>query len=455
MNNKKFIRNLIIGIVVIALLVVLLVLAYKMPEKNDGDVDNSDTNYSDITEAVSVLSLEADDVKSITVENEFGSYTVENNGDDGFSMKNGGAVPYSSSLLSTNFSAFLSISAQKDVTGEEVGFSETAKATLTMKDGSEKVVVLGNEVIGENQYFLQYDSKQYVVLSYVSSAFLSKPDDFRETSLTSISSDFKTMTIKQNGQDYVTLKAVEDEEESNILDVGVSYILTYPQKMAADEDKLTPFFELLGDGYTVGVESFVDNNIANKSKYNIGKKAVNFSFDDGSVTLYFGDKDEDGNVYTVLNDEKYIFTMKSDLFDIIDSYSPDVLMNKMAHLVLITKIDQVVFEGNKKKYTLDISGKEDNYTYKINGKKIDEDVFKDVYQEIIGITVDKMADKVVKGGKAEYTVTFRYLDKSKVTYSYVSYDSRNYVLQKDGEGEKILLKKRLPTAMENIEKLLK
>lgn len=455
MNNKKLIRNLIIGVVVIAVLVGLLVWAYKMPAKNNDTQDNN-TNYNDITEDISVLKLEKDDVKSVTVENEFGSYTIEYKGDDGYEMKDAGVIPYSSSLMSSNFSAFLSISAQKDVTGDDVGFKETAKATVTMKDGSTKTVILGNEVIGENQYFLQCDNKQYAVLSYVSSAFLSKTDDFRKTSLVTLAPNLKSMEIKKNGESYVSLKAVENEEEAKILDVGVSYILTYPQKMAADEDRITPLFEFLGqEGYTVSVIDFVDNNIGNKQKYNIGKKS--FTFNDGTEThtLHFGDKDENGNIYTVLDDEKYIFTMKSDLFDIIDTYTPDVLMNKMAHLILITKIDQVVFEGNGQKYTLDISGKEDNYTYKINGKKIEEDVFKKVYQEIIGITVDKMNDKIVKGGKAEYTVTFRYLDKSKVKYSYVPYDSRNYVLQKDGEGEKILLKKRLPNAMENIKNLLK
>lgn len=455
MNNKKLIRNLIIGIFVIALLAGLLVWAYKMPENSDGDNGDA-SDYGDTTETISVLKLENDDVESIKVENEFGTYTILNKGDNKYELKDAGAIPYSSGLLSANFSSFTDISAQKDVTEENTEFSQTAKATVTLKDGSERVIVLGNEVIGKNQYFLQYDNKQYAVLSYISSAFLSEVNDFRETSLATISASFKSLSVKKDGKDYVTLKAVEDDKESKILDVGVSYILTYPQKMAADEDKITPLFEFLGqEGYTVSVADFVDDTIENKAKYGIGKKSVTFTSDNEEITLHFGNKDEDGNVYAVLNDEKYIFTMKSDLFDIIDAYSPDVLMNKMAHLILITKIDQVVFEGNGQKYTLDISGKEDNYTYKINGKKIEEDVFKKVYQEIIGITVDKMNDKIVKGGKADYTVTFRYLDKSKVTYSYVSYDSRNYVLQKDGEGEKILLKKRLPAAMENIKNLLK
>lgn len=454
MNNKKLIRNLIIGVLVIVLLAGLLVWVYKMPSKTE-TTDTANSNYNDVTETISVLELKKEDVKSVTVENEYGKYTILNKGDDKYELQNSNGLPYSSALMSANFLSFINISAQKDVTGEDVGFSQSAKAIVTMNDGSEKTIILGNEVIGQNQYFLQYDNKQYAVLSYISTAFLSTPDDFRETSLVTLTPKLKTLEIKKNGKDYVTVKTAT-EEESKIIDVGVNYILTYPQRMAADEDKINVLLQFLGDsGYTVSVESFADNNIANKQKYNIGKKSVTFNDGEENITLHFGDKDENGNVYTVLNNEKYIFTMKSDLFDIIDDYTPDVLMNKMAHLVLITKINQVVFEGNGQKYTLDISGKEDNYTYKINGKKIEEDVFKKVYQEIIGITVDKMVDKTVTGGKAEYTVTFRYLDKSKVTYSYVSYDSRNYVLQKDGTGEKILLKKRLPTAMENIKNLLK
>lgn len=455
MNNKKLIRNLIIGIVVLAVLCGLLILAYKMPEKNSENTDNNSSELNNSKE-ITVIDIKTEDVKSITVENEYGKYTIINKGDNEYEMQGNGGIPYSSPRMASNFSSFLNISAEQELTDEDINFSQTAKATLIMNDGKKEEIILGNEVIGKNQNFLQYNGKQYVVWSYVANEFLSKPDDFRNTQLATITTNFKSFEIKKEGQDYVKLKVVENEEESKALDIGANYILTYPKQMAASEDRLTPLFELIGQqGYSVNVISFADSNIANKSKYHIGKKSITFKEENAEYTFEFGDKDENGNIYTVFNDSNYIFTMSSDLFDLIDTYTPDVLMEKFAHLVLITKINQVVFEGGGNKYTLDISGSEDNYTYKVNGKKTDEDVFKKVYQEIIGITVDSTSDTPIKAEKADYTVTFKYLDGSKVTYSYVSYDARNYVLQKDGQGEKILLKKRLPTAMENIKKLLK
>ena len=146
--------------------------------------------------------------------------------------------------------------------------------------------------------------------------------------------------------------------------------------------------------------------------------------------------------------------MDTTLYDILEPYSPDYLMDKSAHLVLITKINQVTIEGDGKKYVLDIAGKEDNYTYKINGKSIEEDAFKEAYREIIGITVDSMLDTPVSDKKEEYKVTFNYLDGKKAVYKYASYDDRNYVLINDSKGEKILLKKRLPQAMKNIEAII-
>ena len=68
--------------------------------------------------------------------------------------------------------------------------------------------------------------------------------------------------------------------------------------------------------------------------------------------------------------------------------------------------------------------------------------------------VDSMADTPVGDKEGEYNVTFSYLDGKKAVYKYASYDDRNYVLIKDGKGEKILLKKRLPQAMKNIEKII-
>ncbi len=453
MNNKKLIRNIIIAVLVLGVLVAGLVLAMKMPEQTE-ETPTNDTS-SNIEENITVIDIENKDADRITVENSEQTYTIVNKGEGEYELENNGGIPYSSSLLSGSFNSLLSIRAQKELTGEEVGFTETARATIYLKDGTEKVVILGNEVIGQNQHFLQYEGKTYAVLSYIASYFNTHTDNFRQTSLGTIAPDVKSVMIKKDGADYVGFKKAETEEEANILDVATSFVMTYPRTMAVSEDRLTPFYETLGEsGYAVNIGYFVDNNIQNKSKYGIGKKTFIIEDSTGNYVFDCGNKDKNGYVYTVFNNGNYIFAMEPTLFDLLDTFTPDLLMEKSAHLVLITKINQVVIEGEDKKFTFDISGKDDEYSYKINGKAIEEDVFKSAYREIIGITVDTMLPKPVEVKNGEYTVTFKYTDGKTVKYEYVSYDDRNYVLSVNGKGEKLLLKKRLPEALKNIEKII-
>ncbi len=454
MNNKKLLRNIIIAVLVIGVLVIGLVFALKMPDTNTQNPEE-ENSFSEVSEDFTVTDFENKDVERITVKNEKQTFTIINKGEGEYELKDNNGIPYSSSLMSGTFNSLISIRAQKDLTGEDVGFAEQARATIYLKDGTQKTVILGNEVIGQNQHFLQYEDKTYAVLPYIASYFTTHTDGFRQTTLGTIEPDVKSVMIKKDGADYVGFKVAENEEEANILDVTTSFVMTYPKKMAVNEDRLTPFYQMLSEnGYTVQIGYFVDDNIKNKKNYGIGKKTVIIEDSKGQYTFEFGNKDKNGYVYTVFNGENYIFAMEPSLFNLLDTFTPDLLMDKSAHLVLITKINQVVIEGKGEKFTLDILGKEDNYTYKINGKEIDEDKFKEAYREIIGITVDTMLPKPIDISGGEYTVTFKYTDGKTAKYEYVSYDDRNYILSKDSKGEKILLKKRLPEAMKNIKEIL-
>ena len=455
MNNKKLIRNIIVAVLVIGILAVGLVFALKMPDANTNDTQK-ENSFSDVSEDIVVTDFENKDVDRVTVKNEKQTFTILNKGEGEYELLNNKGIPYSSSLMSGTFNSFLSIRAQKELTGEDVGFLEQARATIHFKDGTQKTVILGNEVIGQNQHFLEYEGRTYVVLPYIASYFTTHTDGFRQTTLATIAPDVKSVMIKKDGADYVGFKVAETEEEANILDVTTSFVMTYPKKMAVNEDRLTPFYQMLSEnGYTVNIGYFLnDDGINNKAKYGIGKKTVTIEDGTNKHVFEFGNKDKNGYVYTVFNGGNYIFAMEPSLYNLLDTFTPDLLMDKSAHLVLITKINQVVIEGKGEKFSFDISGKEDNYKYKINGKDIKEDAFKEAYREIIGITVDTMLPKPIDISGGEYTVTFKYTDGKTVKYEYVSYDDRNYILSKDGKGEKVLLKKRLPEAMKNIKAIM-
>ena len=449
MNNKKLIRNIIISVLVIAALVGILVWVNSIPDKTADS--GSETETLEQSDSIEIFKVDKENVKSVSVENEKGSYTILKNGDE-YTVADNKGIEYSSVNLGFNFESFLQINGSKDVTEDDIPFTKTAEAVITMNDGVKHVLTLGGEVIGETKTLLKYNDKVYAVPTYNISCFNQELNSFRSTQLGKLEANLESMEIYENSKELVAIRKATEEDNKKFR-VNMSYVMTYPKFLGVSSDRLQSFMELIQNGYSLDIISFADDNKANFSKYGIGKKTLIIDDGKNEYKFAFGNKDDKGNVYTVLNNGSSVYTMSSALFDIIDKYNGDVLMDKLTHIADLNNVKTLVFEGKGDKYTLERKGNEDNYKYDINGNDIAEDKFKDAYQEIIGITSDKIAYNNVSGS-AEYTVTINYLDGKTEIWEYVPYDERNYVLKKDGQESYICLKKKPAAAMQNIKNIL-
>ena len=448
MDNKKLIRNIVVSVVVLAALVGALIWVNSIPDDETGDA--SKVNDAE-TEEISVFTADTENVKSVKIENAEESYTIVKNGEE-YTISEKPDIIYSSSSLRFCFEAFLDISASKDLTEEEIPFEKKAQAIVTMNDGAQHIIVMGNDVIGENAKFVKYNDRIYSVPEYQLSYFNALSNSFRDTQLGTIKSDVRSLKILENGKELVSFRTATEDDAANF-PVAVTYVMTYPKYLGVSGDRIQSLFDTLGEGYSLDIVTFADDNIANASKYGIGKKTLIINDGENDFKLDYGNKDENGDVYVVVNDGKSVYTMSSSLFDIIDKYNGDVLMDKLTHIVNLDDIKNITFEGKGDKYILERKGSENNYTYDINGAATPEDTFKTIYREIIGINSDKIAYNGVIG-QAEYTVTINYPDGRSYKWEYVSESERNYILFKNGEAKYICLKKNVDTAMSNIKKEL-
>ena len=78
MKNKKMLRNIIIGVIVLAVLAGLYILVEKMPSKENKD-DVSSSDY------VTVYSENYDDITKVSVENSEGGFVIVKNDKGWFS----------------------------------------------------------------------------------------------------------------------------------------------------------------------------------------------------------------------------------------------------------------------------------------------------------------------------------------------------------------------------------
>lgn len=73
---------------------------------------------------------------------------------------------------------------------------------------------------------------------------------------------------------------------------------------------------------------------------------------------------------------------------------------------------------------------------------MEEEAFKDYYQNLIGITFDAELDKEVEKTEPEIRTTFTLNSGEKVTVEYVPYDDDFYTVYRDGVSDFVASKRK-------------
>lgn len=462
--KDKLFRNVFISVVLLAVLGGAYYAVMKMPDKTDEKPAGTPApeSQSDIT----VFETEVKDIEELRIKNADGEYTIvsenikEKNSDGKeidktvYKIK-GSNIDYSSSMLQSQCYNFNNISASKELESEseEYGLSSPAgTAQIKLKDGSVTDIAIGSKVIGGSGYFAKINGKIYNVSEYFGEAVLKNANSFRDKEIASFDMAKMTKFNISKGGESIKLRPIKEEEESKFSKM-TSIVMTEPKYISVSADYLNKIAQKI-TGITVS--EFVSDSRADFGKYGLSSPALTFEFvdDKTDITVHYGTKTEDGRVYANVDGKDTVFTQDSELYDTLSQVTAEALADKLCNLVNIDDIKSVTVEGEGKKYTLSVKGKDDKVKYYLDGKTANEDAFKKAYQAIIGITSNGFAEKEVSGD-AEYTVTYEYKDGTSQTAKYISYDERNYVLDLGGNREYTVLKKKLAQMMQSIESFAK
>ena len=440
--QNKLIRNIIFSVVGLLILGGAYYYVEKIPDKNEQKP--TDTAQ---TEKIEIINIKSEDIKEVTIKNENAQYTVYRKDKDNYGIKEFGNIEFSNVKLSIVFSDFASVSAKKEVTGSQLDFVSKATADIVLNDGSVKSLAVGDKVIGDDGYFLKYNDKLFIIDTYKADSFLKKVNSYRDTNLAAIdNTSISKFSLANSGSQLVEIRTGEAKELEKF-GTTASFVMTYPKYMSVNSEK---FGKILEQATGVTAIDFVEDNPKDLSKYGIGKLIFTVTDKEHTLTVKYGDKDKDGNVYAMLADKNFVFTTNSGLSDTLSKIEPLGLIDTFAHIVNIDKVNSVVFKGPGKTYTLTIKREGENTTYFINDAEIKEDVFKKAYQAVLGIFTNGFSQKTVSG-EPEYSAVYHYTDGTKDTIEFVNYDERNYAVFKNGVSDYIILKKSLAAQMTELE----
>ncbi len=182
-----------------------------------------------------------------------------------------------------------------------------------------------------------------------------------------------------------------------------------------------------------------------------------------SFKLLIGNQNEDGDYYVRKDGDDAVYVMSASNVKNklnVDAFST---LSKFVHIHNIDSVDKVEINVGGTLYTMsmeretttDDEGKEEiNTTYYYNGKVVDEDTFKDVYQVVIGAKIDRELKEpvTVDGIEPVVTVSF-YTTKydEPFTTSYYPYDDSFYLIDTGGQIRFVADKRKIDALIKAVQ----
>lgn len=191
--------------------------------------------------------IDKTNVKSITVENEKGGYTIYRGVDDDFYFKGLEHVYYDEYMLSAATTNFTNVLAIQEVVGytadelENYGLKDGAhKASFEVNtvDGQRYKVLVGNMLVNESGYYAMLEGREalYVIDTYSGVSIFAGKNEFVAPQVAypfPSSQDIKLTSLKkiENGKHVYTVEpSIQKEADKELYtNVAYGYTLTYPE----------------------------------------------------------------------------------------------------------------------------------------------------------------------------------------------------------------------------------
>lgn len=417
-------------------------------------------------------SLERKDIKRITVDNEYGGFTFENDGTGDFYIKGYDTVNFDTELFATlvNVSSYTlsktkvgsNLSAEKLA---EYGLTEPrASWTVTDNGGSSYRVFVGDRLLTGGGYYCQLEGRNSVYVlgidventilvpieAYVTavlSAGISQNDYY-------LTDDF---TVYKKGEQLFSLRLVDKEEMVNqnaMAEVIMDYPTEYYPNTTAYYELLYSYMYLAGDScYKLGAtaEDFEKTGLKNP------ETTITFVYNKAKYELHFSEKTENDtyyaysnlypNVIAECNAESFRY-LEYGLIDWIDEY---------VFQQYVTNISELTISTDKVSATYDLlhsfaSDGDQILDVKVDGEQFSDDQvanFRQYYKSFLAIAVQDyyVNDEYCKLTEEEMNALISDKDNAYMTFSYTTlggettelsffmYSTRHSVVTINGVGE--------------------
>lgn len=480
---KKNIRNMIIAVAAVVILVAMLVILMNLPSSGGDDASSTASST-----AISLNTKTADDISKVEVKNDNGGYTVEIKGTDSYAVEGLDGLELNTTSISALKSDCAGVSATQVVEEQADDLSvygldnPKAEATITYKDGESLSIAAGNEaagsagtyvtVNGENKVYLfnsaKVDTFSYALLEYVSKAITVSEEEAVAAANGGEVSSSADGTAQTPQFAKMTLSGTVREapvvvEPAEAISGIAQFNITSPKVKSADYTKIS---EYIGAVFGLSADEVVAINPTDADLETYGLKEpyskLVADFDVCTVTLLASAPDAAGNVCIMNGDRpNVIYRIAAETLTWLSGTYND-LATKLLFTPNIKDVKTMTVTTPEKTYVFQLTSivdeendKKFNTTITYEGQELDEDIFKDYYQNVISASADEETTEQPTGDPV-FSVKYEYTDSSRAADVVEYYDagSRRMFISFNGVCDSVTTSKYVEKLIADTEKVI-
>ncbi len=402
-------RNVIILSVLMVIIAGAFILLNVFDKKEAVNNTDLDTNQD---EGLKILSVNADDMVEVTLENGDIKYTLTHNNDK-YNITYPSGIRFDNEVINTTFTNLSSLSGDKVFKDDiknlyKYGLDKPSTVTIKFKDGSTKIVDIGKETPTKDGVYvnLRGTDNIYVLSPYFADTL--KVDDvyFNDRSLYEPKKeDILEISAQRAGEPVYTIKSGDE-----------NWSIAAPVSGNINTEKVE---SLLNYFSTLSASSYISKASTDLSVYGFDKPSYVYEVKakTGNIKLILGkEKEKDTDIYGMIEGRKEVFTLSmSTLKGFLDMPLND-LLERLVYCADIREVKDmsVTMDGNTTKSTisLDPDNNKDKDKFTVNGKdasgkdKNGEFLFRNYYKALIGITFSDIDVDAKPTGTPEVTIIY-------------------------------------------------
>jgi hypothetical protein len=346
-----------------------------------------------------------------------------------------------------------------------------AAATGTFSDGTKHTLLLGDRTPSRGGYYMQVkgDQRVYSVLPMEGDRLHVTLNDLRSRKITPALNYEEITYLKLVGRDGKVIEARDKTPvESKSFQLGMGrFVLTrpYPYLHGVDPQQQD---RLVKAGEAVTISTFVDDRPADLSKYGLAQPRGELLLKDksGTVDFLFGAPRDSSQTYFMIRGRPNVYATDTSSLSFLDTKAFDVA-DRFTFIPSIEDVDSIAITAAGKTHLMGITrttkkaakaGDPDLVvaTYAVDGKSIEEETFKNLYQVVIGLQIEGEVTHAVPDRPA---VTVLYtLNKGlakTVTIDFAPYNRDFYAIFVNGANAFALTNGQVGRMLEKLDRVLK